>query len=152
MPERDREGLGEAGGTAPMAQIAAMMVGAFFLLLGIAGFIPGITSDFDRLSWAGHHPGAQLLGVFSVSVLRNLVHVAFGIAGVVLARSGFAAQAYLFWGGIGYAALWLYGLAIDNHGPLNFVPIGTADNWLHLSLAVVMIGSGLILGRLGDPA
>jgi hypothetical protein len=152
MPRRSRGRLADAEGAAPIAQIAAMVIGAVFLLLGVAGFIPGITSDFDKLSWACQHRGAQLLGVFSVTVLHNLVHAAFGVAGVVLARSGFAAQAYLFWGGLGYCALWLYGLAIDHHGPLNFAPVDSADNWLHLGLAVLMTASGLLLGRLGDPA
>lgn len=145
MPKRDH--LRETAGKSPIAQFAAMVIGAAFLLLGVGGFIPGITSDFDQLSWAGHHSGAQLLGVFAVSVLHNLIHLAFGFAGVVLARSGGAAIAYLFWGGVTYAALWLYGLAVDHHGPLNFVPVDSAGNWLHLVLAVLMIASGLILGR-----
>ena len=49
-----------------------------FLLVGILGFIPGITTGYDDLSFAGHHSEAELLGIFQVSVLHNLVHVAFG--------------------------------------------------------------------------
>lgn len=148
MTKSDRDRLAAAGGTAPVVQIAAMVIGAVFLLFGIAGFIPGITSHFDELTWAGHHSGALLLGVFAVSVVHNVVHLVFGVAGVVLARSAAAAKAYLLWGGAGYAVLWLYGLVIDHHGPLNFVPVNTADNWLHLGLAVTMITSGVTLGRL----
>jgi hypothetical protein len=29
----------------------------------------------------------------------------------------------------------------------NFVPLNTADNWLHLVLGVAMVGLGLWLGR-----
>ncbi|WNG83199.1 DUF4383 domain-containing protein [Mycobacterium sp. ITM-2016-00316] len=137
-----------AGGNAPVVQIAAMVIGAVFLVFGVAGFIPGITSDFDELSWAGHHSGALLLGVFAVSILHNVVHLAFGIAGLILARTAASAKAYLLWGGAAYAVLWVYGLAIDHHGPLNVVPVNAADNWLHLGLAVAMIGSGVTLGRL----
>lgn len=147
MTRRERDRLAETGGTAPIVQIAAMVVGTVFLLFGIAGFIPGITSDFDQLSWAGHHSGALLLGIFAVSVLHNLVHLGFGLAGLVFARSALTAKSYLVWGGVVYAVLWLYGLVIDHHGPLNFVPVNTADNWLHLGLAVAMITSGLVLGR-----
>ncbi len=131
-----------------MVQIAAMVIGAVFLVFGVAGFIPGITSHFDELSWAGHHSGALLLGVFAVSILHNVVHLTFGVAGLILARTAASAKAYLLWGGAVYAVLWLYGLAIDHHGPLNVVPVNAADNWLHLGLAVAMIGSGVTLGRL----
>ena len=148
MSKRDRDRLASAGGNAPVVQIAAMVIGAVFLVFGVAGFIPGITSHFDELSWAGHHSGALLLGVFAVSILHNVVHLAFGVAGLVLARTAASAKAYLLWGGAVYAVLWLYGLAIDHHGPLNVVPVNAADNWLHLGLAVAMIGSGVTLGRL----
>lgn len=150
MTKPDHDRLAETGGTAPLVQIAAMVIGAVFLLVGVAGFIPGITTDFDRLSWAGHHSGALLLGIFAVSVLHNLVHTAFGVLGVVLARAAGTARAYLIWGGVVYAVLWIYGLAVDHHGPLNFVPVNTADNWLHLGLAVVMLTCGLTLGRPGS--
>lgn len=150
MTKPDHDRLAETGGAAPLVQIAAMVIGAVFLLVGVAGFIPGITTDFDRLSWAGHHSGALLLGIFAVSVLHNLVHIAFGVFGLVLARAANTARAYLIWGGLVYAALWIYGLAIDHHGPLNFVPVNTADNWLHLGLAVVMLTCGLMLGRSAD--
>ena len=49
-----------------------------FLLIGVAGFIPGITSNYDQLQFAGHQSGALLLGVFQVSVLHNIVHLLFG--------------------------------------------------------------------------
>ena len=35
-------------------QLAAMVVGVVFLLIGIAGFIPGITTNYDQLQFAGH--------------------------------------------------------------------------------------------------
>ncbi len=148
MSKRDRDRLAAAGDTAPVVQIAAMVVGAVFLVFGVAGFIPGITSHFDELSWAGHQSRALLLGVFAVSILHNVMHLAFGVAGLILARTAALARAYLLWGGAVYAALWLYGLAIDHHGPSNVVPVNAADNWLHLGLAITMIGSGVLLGRM----
>ncbi len=50
-----------------------MAVGAVLLLAGVLGFIPGVTTDYDALTFAGHHSGAQLLGVFNVSVLGLLL-------------------------------------------------------------------------------
>jgi hypothetical protein len=128
-------------------QLAATVVGAVFLLVGILGFIPGPTTNYDELSFAGHQSGALLLGVFAVSILHNLVHAAFGVAGLVLARSVAGARNFLIFGGIVYAVLWIYGLLIDHDSAANIVPVNTADNWLHLALAVGMIALGALLGR-----
>jgi hypothetical protein len=57
------------------------------------------------------------------------------------------AKNFLIWGGVIYAVLWIYGLVIDPMSSANFVPLNTADNWLHLLLAVGMIGLGVLLGR-----
>src|SRR5688500_20321728 len=89
-------------------QPAATVVGAVFLLVGILGFVPGPTTNYDELSFAGHQSGALLLGVFAVSILHNLVHAAFGVAGLVLARSVAGARNFLIYGGIVYAVLWIY--------------------------------------------
>lgn len=129
---------------AKWVRLAAMAVGAVFLLVGIAGFIPGITSNYDELSFAGHESGAKLLGLFQVSVLHNLVHLLFGVAGLALARSVKGATNYLIGGGVIYLVLWFYGLVIDHHGSANFVPVNDADNWLHLLLGLGMVGLGLI--------
>ncbi len=135
-------------GTAPLVQMAAMVIGAVFLLVGVAGFIPGITTGLDRLEWAGHHSGALLLGIFAVSALHNAAHIAVGVAGLVLARSAGTARAFLLCGGVLASALWLYGVLIDHHGPLNVLPVNGAANWLHLGLATTMLGSGVMLGGL----
>jgi Domain of unknown function (DUF4383) len=131
-------------------QKAALAVGAVFLLVGILGFIPGITSNFDQLTFAGHHSDAALLGLFNVSILHNIVHLMFGVAGVVLARTFDGARSYLVGGGIIYLVLFIYGLVIDHDSSANFVPVNDADNWLHLILAIAMIGLGVALGRTRD--
>lgn len=128
-------------------QAAALLVGVVFLLVGIAGFIPGLTTNYDTMTFAGHHSQAHLLGVFNVSILHNLVHLAFGVAGVVLARTPAGARGFLIGGGVVYLILWLYGLVIDMGSDANFVPLNVADNWLHLGLAIGMIGLGVVLGR-----
>ena len=128
-------------------QSAAAVVGAVFLLVGVFGFIPGLTTNYARMAFAGHHSEALLLGLFQVSVLHNLVHLAFGAAGVAMARTVSGARTYLVWGGVVYAVLWLYGMVIPHGGAANFVPVNWPDNWLHLGLAVGMIGLGVGLGR-----
>ncbi len=133
-----------------LVQKAAVAIGAVFLLVGILGFVPGITSNFDQLTFAGHHSEAALLGLFNVSVLHNIVHLLFGVAGVALARSFDGARSYLVGGGVVYLLLFIYGLVIDHDSSANFVPVNDADNWLHLILAIAMIGLGVALGRSRD--
>jgi hypothetical protein len=132
--------------TATPVQTAATVVGIVFLLVGVAGFIPGVTTDFDMMEVAGHESEAMLLGVFQVSVLHNIVHLLFGVAGLALARTAAGARNYLIWGGIVYAVLWLYGLFVDHDSSANFVPLNNADDWLHLVLAAGMVLLGVLLG------
>lgn len=61
-------------------QSVALAVGVVFLLVGILGFIPGITSNYDDLKFAGQGSDARLLGLFDTSVLHNVVHLLFGVA------------------------------------------------------------------------
>ncbi|MEW1602281.1 DUF4383 domain-containing protein [Streptomyces sp. NPDC093808] len=132
-------------------QQAALAVGAVFLLVGVLGFIPGITTNYDTMEFAAHHSEAKLLGIFQVSILHNLVHLAFGVAGLALARTAAKARLYLLAGGAVYLVLWLYGLIIDHDSAANFVPLNTADNWLHLVLGLGMIALGTLLTRRSAP-
>jgi hypothetical protein len=134
-------------GTRNPARVAATAVAAVFLLVGVAGFVPGLTTEYDGMTFAGHESTAMLLGIFHVSILHNIVHLLFGIVGLVLARTISGAIRFLIGGGVVYAVLWLYGLVIDHDSAANFVPLNTADNWLHLFLAVGMIALGAGMRR-----
>jgi hypothetical protein len=128
-------------------QTFALVVGAVFLLVGIAGFIPGITSNYGDMRFAGPDSEAMLLGVFQVSILHNIVHLAFGVAGLALARSWDGARTFLVGGGVIYLVVWIYGLLVAQESAANFLPVNRADNWLHVVLAVGMIGGGILLTR-----
>ena len=128
-------------------QTAALAVGAVFLLVGILGFIPGITTNYETLGFAGHESEALLLGIFQVSILHNIVHLLFGVAGIAMARSAAQSRNYLIGGGAVYLVLWIYGLLIGKDTAANFVPVNTADDWLHFVLGVAMIGLGVALSR-----
>lgn len=127
------------------AQKAARVVGAAFLLVGVLGFVPGVTTGVSDMTFGGHHSDAFLLGVFQVSVLHNIVHLLFGVAGLALSKSAKGSKGYLLVGGVAYLALWVYGLVVDMTSQANFVPLNTADNWLHLGLGVAMVALGLLM-------
>ena len=128
-------------------QKAALAVGAVFLLVGVLGFIPGITTNFDQFKFASPGSDALLLGLFQVSILHNIVHLLFGVLGLVMARSASGARSYLVFGGIIYLVLFLYGLLVGPNSAANFVPVNTADDILHLFLGLGMLALGLVLTR-----
>jgi hypothetical protein len=130
-----------------LVQTAALAVAAVFVLVGILGFIPGITTNYDTMSFAGHHSEAMLLGIFQVSILHNIVHLLFGAAGFALARTISGARTYLIAGGAIYLVLWLYGLVVGQESAANFVPLNAADDWLHLFLGLGMIALGFLTTR-----
>lgn len=128
-------------------ELTALTTGAVFALVGILGFIPGLTTNYSQLGFAGHDSAALLLGIFQVSILHNIVHLLFGAAGLLMGRTATQARYYLIGGGIIYLVLWVYGLLIDQGSSANFIPVNTADNWLHAALGAVMVILGIVLDR-----
>jgi len=127
-----------------LVQNVARLVGIVFLLVGIAGFIPGLTTNlYDGLEFAGDDGTAELLGIFQVSVLHNIVHGLFGLAGLALAATPSGARTYLIGGGAIYLALFLIGIV----GGGDWIPVDDADNWLHLLFGAAMIGLGVLTTR-----
>jgi hypothetical protein len=127
-----------------LAQTLALLFGVAFLGVGILGFIPGITQDLGDITFAGNDSPAELFGIFQVSILHNVVHLLFGVAGIALARTHEGSRAFLLYGGIIYLALTVYGLLVDMDSDGNFVPVNTADNWLHVVLSAGLLGSWFI--------
>lgn len=127
-------------------QKTALAVGVVFLIVGLAGFIPGLTQT-ESLQAAGAGSEALLLGVFQVSVLHNIVHLAFAVAGIALAGRARASRFYLIIGGLVYLVVWIYGLIAVGNDQLNFIPVNNADNWLHLVLAIGMVLLGIFVSR-----
>jgi hypothetical protein len=133
-------------GDKTLAQKLAFLFGVVFLLVGILGFIPGITEDAPG-SFAGEDSDGSLLGIFQVSVLHNLAHAAFGI-GILAARKHATALTYLLVGGVAYAGLFLLGIL----GAMDWLPADDTDDWLHLALAAGLLGSWFVAKKEDEPA
>jgi Domain of unknown function (DUF4383) len=128
-------------------QNAALLVGMALLVIGTLGFIPGITSNYDELKFAGHNSDAQLLGIFDTSILQNIVYLVFGIVGIALARTMEGARTYLVGGGLVYLVLFVYGAIWHGETGSNWIPVNWASNVLHLALGVGMVAAGIVLSR-----
>ncbi len=103
--------------------------GIVFLLVGILGFVPGITSD-------GH-----LLGIFEVDTIHNIIHLLSGIIALAVAGSEKGARGYFKIFGIVYAIVAVVGI-LQGTTVLGIIAVNTADNILHVVLAIVILAIG----------
>ena len=120
----------------------AMIFGIVFLIVGAGGFIPGLT-DMGHMG----HPGdagvtmktmfGYELGMFPVNVLHDVVHILFGIWGILAARSLAGARSYFRVVAVVYALLTVLGLLPATYTTFGMIPIYGYDVWLHLVLALV---------------
>jgi len=141
-----REPRGAREPRSPIHAFAAI-TGLAFLLAGVGGFIPGVTSNSDQLETSGRESGAKLLDLFQVSVLHNVVHLLFAVGLLAAARYSWS-RLYLLGGGIVYLGVAAYGLLVDQGSDANFLPINDADTLLHVGLGLAMIVLGVLGVRL----
>lgn len=127
-----------------LAQTLALVFGIAFLGAGVLGFIPGITTNLGDIKFAGNDSPSELLGLIQVSILHNIVHLLFGIAGIAMARTWDSARTYLLGSGVIYVVLVIYGLLLDSNSDANFVPINNAGDVLHIVLAIGLLASWFV--------
>lgn len=117
----------------------ALVFGIVFLLVGIGGFIPGLTQPHthpDVMVTAGL---GLLMGLFPVNVLHNFAHILFGVWGLAASRSDGAAKTYGKSVFVAYAVLMVMGLisTMRLYTGFGFVPLYGHDVWLHALLAAI---------------
>ena len=117
-------------------QKLAGVFGVIFVLIAVLGFIApgGLVMAMDPTT-------GMVLGVFPVNLLHNIIHLAFGVWGLVASRSWSGSKSFFTIGGIIYVVLTCVGFL----SPMGFglVPLGGADIWLHGVLAIAMLAIGL---------
>jgi hypothetical protein len=117
----------------------ALIFGIVFLIVGAGGFVPGLTDhsavphpDLTMTQGFGHE-----LGMFPVNLLHNIVHLLFGIWGLLAYRSYAGARSYARGVAIIYGVLTVMGLIPALNTTFGFIPIYGADVFLHALLAIV---------------
>jgi hypothetical protein len=117
----------------------ALIFGIVFLVIGAGGFIPGLTDhgampdpDLTMRSGYGHE-----LGMFPINLLHNIVHIAFGIWGLLAYKSYAGAPTYARAVAVIYALFTIMGLIDGLDTTFGLVPLYGGDVILHLLLAAV---------------
>ena len=113
------------------ARLAAIIIGIVFLAVGILGFIPNPLVSAD--------------GLFAVNTVHNLVHIVSGLVLLAGAYSALGSANGLRIIGVIYGLVAILGLILGPGMLLGLVHINAADNWLHVLLAVVILGAGFLL-------
>jgi len=124
--------------TGGVNKMVAMIAGAILVLIGLLGFVLA--------------PEGELLGLFDVNLLHNLVHLLSGavLLGAAFMNNGANARITVLVVGVVYALVaivgfaapgYIEGLVGDTTNTVGFM----ADNVLHLVLAVVFIGVPLLV-------
>ena len=134
----------------------ALVWGIVFLGLAATGLIPGLlqephAADPDLAVDSMH---GRALGIFPVNILHTLVHLVFGIWGVVASRDWGRAKAYAKAVAIIYAMFVVMGLIPRLDTTFGLVPLHGNDVWLHILLAVPAAYFGFVHrdNRTGDRA
>lgn len=123
-----------------MLKKAAVVFGVVFILVGILGFVPGVTRDH------------MLLGIFHVNAVHNVVHLLSGAVALWAGTTSTAnARLYFRIFGIVYALVAVFGFAVGEGLILGILANNVADTWLHVAIAVVSLALGFGVKDDGAP-
>jgi hypothetical protein len=121
------------------ARLYATAAGGTLVVAGIIGF-------FYSASFGGPGHVDDVFGILSVNAWHNIVHIATGAIGLLVA--GFAARQYAWGLGALYIAIGIWGFIIGGgESILGFIPINTGDNLLHLIIGVLGVAAALATPR-----
>ena len=117
----------------------ALVVGIIYLVIGIAGFIPGLVQGQDYPDLAVDAGSGALLGLFPVNVVHHLVHLLIGVLGIAAYRAFDTARLYARGLAIVYGVLAVMGLisAANLHTMFGLTPLFSHDVWLHAGTAII---------------
>lgn len=127
-------------------QRVAMVVGKAFLLVGCAGFVPGVTANLDQLHLTGPGSPTSLLGLIPVTVAGNVLHLVLGAVAVFCASDDARARAFLTGGGALYVVLCVRSMVIGT-GASGAPSAASSTLWVPLVAGVAMMVAGGLSSR-----
>ena len=134
----------------PFIRLLALVLGVVYLIVGIGGFIPGLTDMRDLPTVSGPSEGNEL-GIFAVNWFHNVAHILIGLAGLAAYRSYTASRTYALIVGLSYAALAVLGFVTGRVGTLGgLLPLNSADDILHIATAAVLLFAYFAAGSRGE--
>jgi len=136
-----------------MVRTFALIFGIIYVLVGLLGFIPSLSThpaDAPHLSVESGH--GYLFGMFPINILHNIVHLIIGIAGILASRSLGGARLYAKALAIVYGLLAVLGLIPATQTTFGLIPIHGADVILHALSALIAAYFGFIARDSGEPA
>jgi hypothetical protein len=128
-------------------QNVGMGAGIVLMLVGVLGFIPGVTTQYSQLMFVGPDSHAMFLGLFQVSMLLNIVQLAIGATGWAMSRGDHGARNFLIGAGALYIILSIFGLSVGVGSAANFLSFNMTDSWTLLVLGVAMVVAGWLFSR-----
>ena len=122
-----------------MTRRFALIVGIVYLVIGIAGFIPGLVQGRDYADLAVDAGAGALLGLFPVNVVHHLVHLLVGVLGIAAYRAFTSARLYARGLAVVYGVLAVMGLiaAANLYTLFGLTPLFSHDVWLHAGTALI---------------
>ena len=132
--------VGRTGGSSARTvnQTVALVFGVIYTLVGIAGFF--VSETFAETT------DNDLLGLFQVNNLHNIVHLLIGVALIAASRRLDTARgANLAIGGT-YVLLGLLGWFIDDT-EANIIALNSADHLLHLGSGALLAATALLADK-----
>ena len=115
-----------------MTQTLAWVFGVVLTLVGILGFVPGITNDM------------MLLGIFHVDMLHNIIHIVSGLAALAAAWGMYSSRLYFQVFGVVYGLVAILGF-VGGDNVLGILMVNMADNLLHVLIAAVALYAGFMM-------
>lgn len=111
-----------------LAKTYATVLGAVLTLVGILGFVPGLA------------PNGNLLGIFAIDPVHNIIHILSGVVGLAVAftAKGAYARWYALIFGVVYALVTVIGF-IQGSTVLGLIHVNLADNLLHTAIALASL-------------
>ena len=121
----------------------ALVLGVAFIVAGLAGFFPTPADPPAELTQT--HGFGHALGLLPVNTLHNVVHLLFGVMGILASRGSLmSARGYAQFVAVAYGLLTVLGLLPATNTTFGLIPIYGNDVFLHGIIAAVSAYFGFV--------